>query len=285
MADVVPLPARGARARSAARARHDARRRPQGRPLARAPGLARLGRARRGRARAPRPRGRRRSTSAPTSSRACATRAPDVAFIALHGRGGEDGTVQELLEVLEIPYTGSPRARLHALRRQGPDQARAARRAGCRRPTGSRSARSRFSELGAADALAAIEQRLDVPARRQAGLAGLLARRRVRAQRRAEVPAALIAASSYGRKVAARALRRRAASSRCRSSCGRGAADRRGGPARARVLRLRRALRDRPHRVRLPAGARPRASPSGSREIALARLASCSAAAASRAST
>jgi len=31
----------------------------------------------------------------------------DVAFIALHGRGGEDGCVQGLLELLGIPYTGS----------------------------------------------------------------------------------------------------------------------------------------------------------------------------------
>lgn len=31
----------------------------------------------------------------------------DVAFIALHGRLGEDGTVQGLLELLRIPYTGS----------------------------------------------------------------------------------------------------------------------------------------------------------------------------------
>lgn len=31
----------------------------------------------------------------------------DVAFIALHGRYGEDGTVQGLLELLQIPYTGS----------------------------------------------------------------------------------------------------------------------------------------------------------------------------------
>lgn len=31
---------------------------------------------------------------------------PDAAFIALHGRGGEDGTVQELLEIVGIPYTG-----------------------------------------------------------------------------------------------------------------------------------------------------------------------------------
>jgi D-alanine-D-alanine ligase len=28
-------------------------------------------------------------------------------FIALHGRGGEDGTVQGALEVMGVPYTGS----------------------------------------------------------------------------------------------------------------------------------------------------------------------------------
>jgi D-alanine-D-alanine ligase len=32
---------------------------------------------------------------------------PDAAFVALHGRDGEDGTVQGLLEALGIPYTGS----------------------------------------------------------------------------------------------------------------------------------------------------------------------------------
>ena len=31
----------------------------------------------------------------------------EVAFIALHGRGGEDGSVQGLLETMQIPYTGS----------------------------------------------------------------------------------------------------------------------------------------------------------------------------------
>ena len=31
----------------------------------------------------------------------------EVAFLALHGPGGEDGTVQGLLEVMGIPYTGS----------------------------------------------------------------------------------------------------------------------------------------------------------------------------------
>ena len=32
---------------------------------------------------------------------------PVFAFIALHGRGGEDGTIQAVLESLSIPYTGS----------------------------------------------------------------------------------------------------------------------------------------------------------------------------------
>lgn len=31
----------------------------------------------------------------------------DIAFLALHGKYGEDGTVQGLLELLKIPYTGS----------------------------------------------------------------------------------------------------------------------------------------------------------------------------------
>jgi len=31
----------------------------------------------------------------------------DVAFIALHGRYGEDGAIQGLLELMQIPYTGS----------------------------------------------------------------------------------------------------------------------------------------------------------------------------------
>ena len=31
----------------------------------------------------------------------------DRVFIALHGRGGEDGTVQGALELMKLPYTGS----------------------------------------------------------------------------------------------------------------------------------------------------------------------------------
>lgn len=32
---------------------------------------------------------------------------PDFVFVAMHGRGGEDGTLQDLLQILGVPYTGS----------------------------------------------------------------------------------------------------------------------------------------------------------------------------------
>ncbi len=31
---------------------------------------------------------------------------PEVVFLALHGKYGEDGTVQGLLDILDLPYTG-----------------------------------------------------------------------------------------------------------------------------------------------------------------------------------
>jgi D-alanine-D-alanine ligase len=34
-------------------------------------------------------------------------RAPEICYLALHGKEGEDGTVQRLLDLLEIPYTGT----------------------------------------------------------------------------------------------------------------------------------------------------------------------------------
>ena len=81
-------------------------RRAEGRALARARGEPALGRQRRGRPAAAGARRRSRSTSTSTWCAPCAPSRPDAAFIALHGKGGEDGTVQELLEILEIPYTG-----------------------------------------------------------------------------------------------------------------------------------------------------------------------------------
>ncbi len=48
------------------------------------------------------------SSLAPALSGASAqTLAPEVVFIALHGKGGEDGTVQGMLQLMGLPYTGS----------------------------------------------------------------------------------------------------------------------------------------------------------------------------------
>ena len=47
------------------------------------------------------------STSSATSPRCCRELRPDVAFNALHGPYGEDGCIQGILEILEIPYTHS----------------------------------------------------------------------------------------------------------------------------------------------------------------------------------
>ena len=40
---------------------------------------------------------------------------PDAVFNALHGRFGEDGRVQGLLELMRIPYTAFRRARLRRI--------------------------------------------------------------------------------------------------------------------------------------------------------------------------
>jgi len=40
---------------------------------------------------------------------------PDVVFVALHGKYGEDGTVQAILELNGIPYTGSSFLQVHCV--------------------------------------------------------------------------------------------------------------------------------------------------------------------------
>jgi D-alanine-D-alanine ligase len=87
---------------------------------------------------------------------------PDVAFVAMHGVGGEDGTVQELLEILGIPFTGPGVAACgrcidkvlakHELRQ-----------AGIPTPDWFAFNETAFRELGAADALAGLEERLGFP--------------------------------------------------------------------------------------------------------------------------
>jgi D-alanine-D-alanine ligase len=124
---------------------------------------------------------------------------PEVAFIAMHGRDGEDGTVQELLEILGVPYTGSGvlacvRATDKVLAKHLLTEAEI--------PTPEFFAfnETAFRDLGAAEALAAIEERLEFPIvvkpSSQGSALGIKFARSA-----ADLPAALVAAFSYDSKV------------------------------------------------------------------------------------
>jgi D-alanine-D-alanine ligase len=125
--------------------------------------------------------------------------APEVAFVALHGRDGEDGTIQELLEVMGIPYTGSGVSACircsdkvlakHAMRDRGIPT-----------PDFFAFSETAFQGLGAAGALPAIEQRLRFPiVVKPASQGSALGIKFARTA--GDVPAALVAAFSYDRKV------------------------------------------------------------------------------------
>ncbi len=125
--------------------------------------------------------------------------AADVAFIALHGRDGEDGTVQELLEVLGLPYTGS---RVSACMRASDKvlAKHAMRDAGIPTPEFFAFSETAFRGLGVAQAVPAIASRLDFPlVVKPASQGSALGIKFARAA--GDVPAALLAAFSYDRKV------------------------------------------------------------------------------------
>jgi D-alanine-D-alanine ligase len=125
--------------------------------------------------------------------------APEIAFIALHGRDGEDGTIQELLEVMGIRHTGSGVSACvraadkvlakHALRDEGIPT-----------PDFYSFSETAFKALGAAQALPAIEDRLSFPiVVKPASQGSALGIKFARTP--ADVPQALVAAFSYDRKV------------------------------------------------------------------------------------
>ena len=124
---------------------------------------------------------------------------PDVAFIALHGRDGEDGTIQELLEVMGVPYTGSGvsaciRAADKVLAKH------AMRDSGIPTPDFYSFSETAFEALGAAGALPAIESRLKFPIVVKPATQGSALGIKF-ARTPADVPQALVAAFSYDRKV------------------------------------------------------------------------------------
>ncbi len=124
---------------------------------------------------------------------------PDVAFVALHGRDGEDGTVQELLEIVGVPYTGSSvlacmRAMDKVLTKH------LLLEADIPTPPFFAFNETAFRELGAGRALPAIEQRLDFPIVVKPANGGSALGIKFAAAAE-NVPAALVAAFSYDSKV------------------------------------------------------------------------------------
>lgn len=87
---------------------------------------------------------------------------PEVAYLALHGREGEDGTVQRLLDLLGIPYTGTAAMRCAA----ASDKIMAKERlhaAGIPTPTWASIEATALRELGGGAALPKAIERVGLP--------------------------------------------------------------------------------------------------------------------------
>jgi D-alanine-D-alanine ligase len=124
---------------------------------------------------------------------------PDVAFVALHGSDGEDGTVQGLLEAIGIPYTGSgPAACMRCT-----DKALAKylmRAAGIPTPAFAAFKESAIKELGVAAALPGLERSIGFPlVAKPASQGSALGVKFARSA--SELPGAIVGALSYDRKV------------------------------------------------------------------------------------
>jgi D-alanine-D-alanine ligase len=124
---------------------------------------------------------------------------PDAAFVAMHGVGGEDGTAQELLEILGIPFTG-PGAAACARCMDKVLAKHTMREAGLPTPDWFAFNETAFRELGAADALGRLKQSLGFPLVVKPSRGGSSLGVKFAASA-AEVPQALVAAFSYDERV------------------------------------------------------------------------------------
>ncbi len=86
----------------------------------------------------------------------------DVAFLALHGSAGEDGTIQSLLEVLKLPYTG-PDVLASSLAWNKPIAQGLYARAGLAVPARVTLSQQAFREMGATAAVDRVAAALGLP--------------------------------------------------------------------------------------------------------------------------
>lgn len=124
---------------------------------------------------------------------------PDAVFVAMHGRGGEDGTLQELLEILGLPYTGS--GVLASMQCMDKTLSKLMmQQAGIPTPEFVSFNETAFRSFGAADSLDRIEERFGFPLvvkpARQGSALGIKF-----AGERSQMPSALVSAFSYDDRV------------------------------------------------------------------------------------
>lgn len=124
---------------------------------------------------------------------------PDVVFLAVHGAAGEDGTIQSMLEVLGLPYTGPDVLASSLAWNKSIAQGLYA-RAGCLVPPSVTLSQQAFRELGAAHTLARVADELggDLVVKPVTGGSSL----GITVVRRAEeLPRAVLGAFSYADQV------------------------------------------------------------------------------------
>lgn len=126
---------------------------------------------------------------------------PDAVIIALHGDQGEGGSIQTVLELLDVPYVGSDS---HACRRvwDKPTAKAALARAGLTTPDWVVLPHSTFRELGARAVLSAMVDRLGLPMMLKPDQGGSALGAQV-VRDAAGLPAAMVDCLAYGNTVLA----------------------------------------------------------------------------------
>ncbi|HEX2027633.1 MAG TPA: D-alanine--D-alanine ligase [Nitriliruptorales bacterium] len=119
----------------------------------------------------------------------------DVAFIALHGGAGEDGTIQSILELLELPYTG-PDTLASALAWDKPIAKGLYRRVGIATPEQVSLSAQAFRDMGVAAAIDRIADELGLPLVVKPATGGS-SLGLTHLERPQELPAAVVHALSY----------------------------------------------------------------------------------------
>jgi D-alanine-D-alanine ligase len=129
------------------------------------------------------------------------TNRPDAVVVALHGVEGEGGSVQTVLEMLDVPYVGSDS---HACRRawDKPTAKTELARAGLATPDWVVLPHSTFRELGAKPVLDAMVDRLGLPMMLKPDQGGSALGAQV-VRDAADLPAAMVGCLAYGETVLA----------------------------------------------------------------------------------